>query len=592
MANELQKYDAPFQARQISERESEQVRGVLQEFSQYHTWRSQFAMQWEEAAELILPTSRNTFYYGNFNWPGQKKTEAQIDASGALALHRFCAIADSLVTPRNMLWHGLCSDIEYVMKDRKCRLWFENTTRTLFKMRYAMVGNFAAQNYNNWQSLGAFGNSTMFVDAFDGRHYGGQRGLRYRAVPLGETFFGENHQGRVDRMIRWFRMPAYQAKQKWGEVALPSGLYNACEQNSQYPYNFLHCVKPRDDYDPGRLDHRALPFTSLYISIEGQCLMQPESGYRVFPYAVSRYDQTPMEVYGRGPAQIVLPALKTLNAEKKIFLKQGHRAADPVLLAADDGVVDFSLRPGALNKGGVTADGHPLVHALVSGDIKISEEMMKEERGLIEDTFLVTLFKVLSDHPNMTATQVVELVNEKGMLVAPTLGRQHTEYVGQLVERELDLASAMGALEPMPPRLREARGQYRVEDTSPLAKAARMNEAAGLFRYIDSVREYISITGDPAPVDRVNWDVAGPEILNINGVPERFLLDDDAVAQKQKARSQAAQQKQQIDSLPGQAAMINAKAKAAKAQGQMAPDQQQPGQPGMQPQQQQQMAPA
>ncbi len=39
----------------------------------------------------------------------------------------------------------------------------------------------------------------------------------------------------------------------------------------------------------------------------------------------------------------------------------------------------------------------------------------------------------------MTATQVIELVNEKGMLVAPTLGRQHTEYVGGLVERELDL---------------------------------------------------------------------------------------------------------------------------------------------------------
>jgi hypothetical protein len=53
--------------------------------------------------------------------------------------------------------------------------------------------------------------------------------------------------------------------------------------------------------------------------------------------------------------------------------------------------------------------------------------------------FLVSLFKVLSEHPNMTATQVIELVNEKGMLVAPTLGRQHTEYVGGMVERELDL---------------------------------------------------------------------------------------------------------------------------------------------------------
>lgn len=563
-----------FTPRQVSQQESDLVRDIMNEFGQFQTWRNQFALQWEESAQLILPTSRNTFYYGNFNWPGQKKTDAQIDASGALALHRFCAIADSLVTPRNMFWHGLASDIDYVMADRKCRLWFENTRRALFKQRYAAHANFAAQNYNNWQSLGAFGNATMFVDAYDGRWHGGQRGLRYRAVPLGETFYGENHQGKVDRMIRWFKLTAYQAVQKWGIDRLPANLKASLDQNSQWPYNFLHVVRPRDDFDPQRLDAKALPFASYYVSIEGRCLMQPEGGFRVFPFAVSRYDQTPNECYGRGPAQIVLPALKTLNAEKRIFLKQGHRAADPVLLVADDGITDFSLRPGALNKGGVTPDGKRLVQVLESGDIQISEKMMGEERGLIQDTFLVSLFETLRQNPNMTATQVIELVNEKGMLVAPTLGRQHTEYVGGLVERELDLLSAMGMLDPMPPRLREARGQYKVTDTSPLSKAARVGEAAGLFRYVDSVRETIAITGDPSPLDWINWDVAAPQIMDRFDVPETFMMDADGVQQKRKARAQAQQQKAQIDALPGQAAMLNARSKAMKAAG---PEMQQPG---------------
>jgi hypothetical protein len=97
---------------------------------------------------------------------------------------------------------------------------------------------------------------------------------------------------------------------------------------------------------------------------------------------------------------------------------------------------------------------------------------MGEERSIIDDVFLVSLFKVLSEHPNMTATQVIELVNEKGMLVAPTLGRQHTEYVGGLVERELDLLAEMRMLDRMPPRLREAMGHYEVTDTSPLSLAA------------------------------------------------------------------------------------------------------------------------
>jgi hypothetical protein len=552
-------------SRRVSDRETEIVKGIQREFSQYQTRRSTFAGQWEEVAQLILPTSKNTFFYTNYNTPGQKKTQQQVDAKGALALHRFCAIADSLVTPRNMFWHGLAGD-DYLMKDRDTRLWYENTTKLLFRMRYAANANFAAQNYNNWQSLGAFGNATMFVDKFDSRWDRGVRGLRYKSVPLGETYFGENHQGKVDRMIRWFRLTAYQAVQKWGFENLPEALRAPLAQDSQWPYNFLHCVRPRsEDYDPQALDQRSLPFTSYYVSIEGNCLMAPEGGFRTFPYAVSRYDQTPGEVEGRGPAQLVLPALKTLNLMKSIFLKTGHRAADPVLLTADDGIVGMSLRPGAMNRGGVTADGKLLVHTLPAGDVKITLEMMQEEGGLIDDMFLVSLFKVLSEHPDMTATQVIELVNEKGMLVAPTLGRQHTENVPCMVERELDLLAEMRMLDPMPGALLEAKGYYEVTDTSPLSLAASAGKAAGFLRTVEQVRELVNVTQDQSLLDPFNFPVAIPEIARINNTPEAWMDDAKGMANKAKARAQAQSRQEQIQAAPAQAAIIKARAVAAKS---------------------------
>ena len=49
---------------------------------------------------------RNTFFYGSYNWPGTKKTEQQVDSTGALAVQQFCAIADSLVTPKNQKYPG------------------------------------------------------------------------------------------------------------------------------------------------------------------------------------------------------------------------------------------------------------------------------------------------------------------------------------------------------------------------------------------------------------------------------------------------------------------------------------------------------
>jgi len=552
--------------RVISSEESEIVREIMQEFSQLITWRNVIAGQWEETAQLILPTSRNTFFYGNFSWPGQKKTDRQIDSTGMMALNRFAAICDSLLTPRNTKWHSLTANSDYVMKDRNTRLWFEKVTEILFKYRYAPHANFASQNNQNFQSLGAFGNATMFVDEFDGKYYGGAVGLRYRAVPLGETFYGENHQGIVDRMIRWFRMTAYQAVQKWGLERLPVNLHAPLQQQSQWLYNFLHCVKPRNDYDPKRLGPRGMPFSSHYVSIEGQCLMRKEGGYRSFPYATSRYDQTPWEVYGRGPAQMVLPALKTLNAQKATFLKQAHRAADPVLLVYDDGALDMNLRPGAINKGGVSPDGKMLVQPLPAGNIQVNEKMMEHEAALINDAFLVTLFQILTETPQMTATEVIERTNEKGILLAPTVGRQQSEYLGPLIDRELDVLAAQNLLPPMPPRLREAQGEYQVVYTSPLARAQHAQEAAGFIRTVETVKELVNITQDASLLDPFDFLTAIPEIARTQGVPENWMASPDEMAAKQQARDQANAQKAQIQAMPAQAAMMKAQAQVLKAQ--------------------------
>lgn len=565
---------APTKERIIPDREQQQVQDTLRLFDELTVYRNVFAAQWEEAAQLIDPDSRNTFFYGSYNFPGTKKTQQQIDSTGALALQQFCAICDSLVTPKTSQWHGLASD-EYVKKDRLSRLWLEKVTDILFRHRYRPSANFAAQNFSNWRSLGAYGNSVMYIDELDTRWFPHTPGLRYKSVPLGECFFAENHQGHVTTLVRWFRRTAAQAVEAWGIDRLPPVMRSALELNKQTPFQFLHCVKPRslEDYDPGRLDARGKPFESYYVSIEGKCLMGPELGYRRFPYAVSRYMQMPNEQYGRGPAQLVLPSLKTLNAEKTIFLKAGHRAGDPVLLLTDDGIQGLSMRPGAANKGGMSPDGKSLVGTIPVGNIQITKEMMDEERGIVETMFMTSLFKVLTEHPDMTATQVIELMNERGMLVSPTLGRQHNEYVGALVEREIDVLSQMRdarrqpILPPMPPRLREALGQYGIpdiEDTSPLADAARMNEAAGLNRLMNTLNEYAKATGDPSVYDPIDMEVAVPDLARIYRVRETWIADGQKIAAKRKGRAQAQQQDQQIKAMPAQAAMVKAQAVANK----------------------------
>src|SRR5579872_6547134 len=177
----------------------------MQEFSELQLWRNTFAGQWEEVAELVLPTSRNTFFYGNFNWPGQKKTDRQVDATAMMALSRFGAIMDSLLTPRNMIWEQLTTQDEDLKNNRDVKLWYERVTRILFAQRYAPLANFSSQNQQVYQSLGAFGTGAMFIDQAVNEWGVPIPQLRYKAVPLGELFIHENHQGLVDGFVRWFR---------------------------------------------------------------------------------------------------------------------------------------------------------------------------------------------------------------------------------------------------------------------------------------------------------------------------------------------------------------------------------------------------
>jgi hypothetical protein len=262
----------------------------------------------------------------------------------------------------------------------------------------------------------------------------------------------------------------------------------------------------------------------------------------------------------------VLPAVKTLNEQKKTVLKQGHRTVDPVLLAHDDGVLDtFSLRPGAINYGGVTADGRPLVTQLPVGNVNIGRDMMQDERNTINDAFLVTVFQILTETPRMTATEVLERTREKGVLLSPTLGRIQTEYLGPLIERELDILSRQGLLPEIPPELEEANGEFKIEYDSPLSRAQRAEEASGLLRTVENAISIAGNTGNSSVLDHFDWDTIIPELSSINGVPTRWMKSMEDIQKERQARAQAAQEQREVNNLPAQSQMVNAIAKAGQA---------------------------
>lgn len=517
--------------------------------------RSNFDTQWEEAASLVMPVHRDSFLGRGVNTGpgGEKKTEKQYDSTAAFAALRFASVIESLATPQNHIWHLLKVIDPLLKKNRTVRRFFDDLSETLWSYRYRPVANFVGNSQQVYHSLGVYGNGTLFVDKPDSG-----KGTRYRNIHLGETYFVQNHAGVIDTVYRPFKRTARQLIQEFGEEVVPDDVKDSAKIPAQAEKQFdvLHCVYPRTDYEPGRVDSKGLPFASLYILVDKKVLLS-EGGFRTFPFPIARYMQASGEVYGRGPAQWVLPAIKVLNEEKRDVLKIGHRHADPVYLAHDDGNLDsMSMKSGTLNAGGVSKEGRLLVQPMPVGNFQVAQEMMQMEKDVINDAFLISLFQILLDTPQMTATEVLERAREKGMLLAPTAGRLQAEFLGSLIEREIDVLAEQGLLPPLPPILREAAAEYRIEYDNPLSRMARAEKALGFMRALDAAANYAKITGDPEPLDHFDFDTAMPEILDINGAPVAWTRSPDAIAQKRAQRAEAAQAQQMIDAAPAAASVM------------------------------------
>jgi hypothetical protein len=533
--------------------QEDKVDELIKDFNNLKSKKGTLDSHCTEIAERILPDDKDLFQdFNAYLTKGDKRNQEIYDSTGILALERFAAIVDSLLTPRNSFWHNLRPSDRTLQKNKQVQDYFQEVNDILFEERYAPNANFTSQNQKQYMSLGAYGTGAMFIDDLFGLN-----GLRYRNVHLSELFLQENHQGIIDRICRYFALTAREAIKMFGD-ALPKQIIEQEKIDPDKEYYFLHWVLPREDRDPFRKDFRGMPFASYYISLEGNKLLC-EGGYSTFPYAASRYRQVTGEAYGRSIAMNVLPAIKTLNEQKKTLLKQGHLATDPIVFAHDDGIVDlYDGMPGSVIPGGVSKDGRLLVQTMPVGRVDIGKDMMDEERALINDSFLVTLFQILVETPEMTATEVLERTREKGILLAPTIGRQQSEYLGPMIEREIDILARQGRLPEQPRMLREAQGEFKIIYDSPLTRTQKAEWAAGAMRTVQQLMEVSVATQDPSLLDYINWDIAAPQMADIYGTPATWLNSADTIKQKRMARAQAMQQQQQIEAAPAAAGIMKA----------------------------------
>lgn len=536
---------------------SDDANSLIQHYSSLWQQQANFRALWNVAAQFCMPAWDN--FIGEFA-EGVNRNTRIFDSTAVTANERFAAAMESMLTPRSQIWHEIKSDDEALTDNNTVQRYLDQVNKTLFSARYHPKANFASQTDECYMSLGAFGNNALFIDEVIGHC------LRYRSFPLSEIVWALNHQGMVDTVFRKFRYSAKQACDHWGKGNVPPELMRVMQTDPYKEFDFLQCIRPNTDYSPFMYGDKGKEFESWYVYLGNRSVLS-RGGYRTFPCAIGRYRVAPREHYGRGPATTCLPDVRTANEMVKTGLRAGQKAVDPPILLAEDSVLNnFNQRSGANNYGMMTAEGRPLAMPFESkANWQLGEKMLGETRAVIKDTFLNTLFQILVENPNMTATEALLRAQEKGELIAPAMGRQQSEFLGPLVHREIDILSEAGQLPPPPQELVRSKRGTRLEYTSPWARALRAQEGTAIMNTTADVATIANI--DPTVKYVYDWHDVAREMGKIRGMPAKLARSEEQVQALLEQAAQQQTQQAQAAQAPAVATGIKSLAQAAQAAG-------------------------
>ena len=163
----------------------------------------------------------------------------------------------------------------------------------------------------------------------------------------------------------------------------------------------------------------------------------------------------------------------------------------------------------------------------------------------------------------MTAREVAERASEKLIQFSPTFARLTTELFNPLLRRVFAILARAGKFPPPPQQLTMV-GYIPEPDVaynSRIALAIKSLENAAFIRTSEMLLPYVQIK--PDMLDNFDFDEICRDMARNDGLPARWLMEEEMVAQQRAARAQAQQQAMQAQQME-QAASALGKAGSVK----------------------------
>ncbi|MEI6278309.1 MAG: portal protein [Verrucomicrobiae bacterium] len=497
---------------------------------------------WQDIGNYVMPRKAEiTSQQGS---PGVAKHSRLFDGTAIRANQILANGQLSWMTPMESRWFSF--DPPHALKGKdKVEQWYRRCTE-IAQLELAR-SNFYTEIHELYLDRGAFGTAAMTAEE------GEKSLLNFRLLSCGSYAIAEDSEGNVDTMFREFTMTLRAAAQKFGEENLHVSMRELLKDPKRLdqPANFVHAMFPRADFDPEKRDGSNMPWASVYVDTANKKVLR-ESGYDEQPFFATRYLLWGKAVYGWSPSWMALPEARQLNFLEKQMDALAEIAAFPRIQIPDGYKGTVNLKANGITY--FDPNGSAPKEWLTGGRYDIGKDRAEIKRKAINEAFHVDLFQMFSQlEKQMTAREVSERAGEKMIQFSPTFARMTTELFNPLLQRVFAILLRAGRFPEIP---RDAvlvgpQGPVLAEPTvtysSRIALAVKSHENSAFYQTIDGILPIVQVR--PELMDNFDWDEITRDLARNNGLPSRWLLEEEEVAQRRNARAQQVAQAQQMQQM-------------------------------------------
>lgn len=509
--------------------------------------RQPWDTQAKQISQFMLPF--NSRFLVTDRQRGDRRFNNIYDNAATKSLRVMGAGMMSGATSASRPWFRLATPDRKLMKSEPVKIWLNEVTQ-------AMLAVFARSNFYRavhimYEEMGAFGTAgSVVMDNFE-------RVLHLNTMTFGEYYLGCDQFGVTNQLSREFEMTVGNMVREFGYYNCSLAVRNAFDKGNYSEWvPVVHIIDENINRDKRKFDNQNMRFSSRYLE-PGNTGNDKDTylrvgGMRNFRALTPRWAVTSNDIYGHGPGHEALGDVKQLQHEQ---LRKGeaidYQTKPPLQ-------VPVKLKGRALDRlpGGVsyydqtTAQGG--VRTMFDVQLRLDTLLadIEDVRERIRSSFYVDLFLMLSnmDRTQKTATEVVELHEEKLLMMGPVLERVHNELLEPAVDIAFQRLVALrkpdgSSFLPAPPP--ELQGlELQVEFVSVLAQAQRAVETNTIDRYTMALGNVAMMK--PGVLDKFDEDTWAEIYADRLGVDPQLVVPSETVALIRQDRAEKQQQAQQM----------------------------------------------